>query len=104
MEEGGTNRQNLARNRRRDREGVSADAVIASEAKQSSFLSCRAMDCFVALLLAMTARTVTALQTTVSTFAWISMDNATDIPRSRRYINPPGTASGLLAFALESKK
>jgi hypothetical protein len=28
--------------------------VIASEAKQSSFLSCCAMDCFVASLLAMT--------------------------------------------------
>ena len=47
---------NLGRNASREREDVSS--VIASEAKQSIWLCRERMDCFVALLLAMTIQAV----------------------------------------------
>jgi hypothetical protein len=45
-----------------------------------------------------------ALQTTVSTFAWMAQEQLLTFPDPDVISTPPGTASGLLAFALESKK
>jgi hypothetical protein len=52
--------QQLGRNALRERGGVSANAVIASVAKQSIAQRNERMDCFVASLLAMTTCNVTA--------------------------------------------
>jgi antitoxin CptB len=56
------------------------------EAIQLSF--CRAMDCFVASLLAMTAGAMDSHADHSLHFRMDRTGTATDIPRSRRYINP----------------
>jgi hypothetical protein len=44
-----------------------------------------------------------ALQTTVSTFAWIAREQLLTFPGPNAISTPPGSLSGLLAFALEPK-
>jgi hypothetical protein len=71
-------------------------AVIASEAKQSIFL---ARD---GLLRRFASRNDgeerIALQTTVSTFAWIAQEQLLTFPGPDAISTPPGTTSGLLAL------